>query len=131
MPFIQPSTIVSFLQIMMMLTLRMAALGCGVILKVTTQTGGFIGPTRKLLILDLVLIIPLDQVCIFALPLLGACPYKQIVQIKQKEPLASTDDTLFDLLYREKKSLRHVAMVAKNLDDNKAKKSLKSLFALF
>ena len=40
------------------------------------------------------------------------------------------DDTLFDLLYRGK-SLRHVAMVAKILDDNKPKKSLKSLFALF
>ena len=40
------------------------------------------------------------------------------------------DDTLFDLLYREK-SLRHVAMVAKILDDKKPKKSLKSLFALF
>ena len=40
------------------------------------------------------------------------------------------NDTLFDLLYREKKSLRHIAMVAKNLDDNKPKKSLKSLFAL-
>ena len=32
--------------------------------------------------------------------------------------------------YREEKSLRHVAMVAKFLDDNKPKKSLKSLFAL-
>ena len=41
------------------------------------------------------------------------------------------DDTLFDLLYREKKSLRHVAMVAKIWGDNKPKKSLKSLFALF
>ena len=40
-------------------------------------------------------------------------------QIKQKRPLASTDNTLFDLLYREKKSLRHVAVVAKNLDNNK------------
>ena len=40
------------------------------------------------------------------------------------------DDTLFDLLYREK-SLRHVAMVAKILDGNKPKKSLKSVFALF
>ena len=29
------------------------------------------------------------------------------------------DDTLFDLLYRETNSLRHVAVVAKNLDDNK------------
>ena len=35
---------------MTMLTLRMAILGCGVILKVTTYTGGFIGPIRKLLI---------------------------------------------------------------------------------
>ena len=34
-------------------------------------------------------------------------------------------------VYREEKSLRHVAMVAKVLDDNKPKKSLKSLFALF
>ena len=42
---------------MMILTLRMAALGYGVILKVTTFTGGFIGPTRKLLILDLALLI--------------------------------------------------------------------------
>ena len=41
---------------MMILTLRMA-LGSGVILKVTTFTGGFIGPTRKLLILDLALLI--------------------------------------------------------------------------
>ena len=32
---------------------------------------------------------------------------------------------------REDKSLRHVSMVAKFLDDNKPKKSLKSLFALF
>ena len=52
------------------------------------------------------------------------------VQIKQKRLLASMDDTLFDLLYREQ-SLRHVAMVAKILGDNKPKKSLKSLFALF
>ena len=41
------------------------------------------------------------------------------------------DETVFDLLYGEKKSLRHVAMVAKKVDDNKPKKSLKSLFALF
>ena len=34
-------------------------------------------------------------------------------------------------VYRKEKSLRHVAMVAKVLDDNKPKKSLKSLFALF
>ena len=34
-------------------------------------------------------------------------------------------------VYREEKLLRHVAMVAKVLDDNKPKKSLKSLFALF
>ena len=45
---------------MMTLTLGMATLGCEAILKVTTFTGGFIGPTRKLLILDLVLIILLD-----------------------------------------------------------------------
>ena len=32
---------------------------------------------------------------------------------------------------REEKSLRHVAMVSKFLDDNKPIKSLKSLFALF
>ena len=32
---------------------------------------------------------------------------------------------------REEKSLRHVAMVAKFLDDNRPIKSLKSLFALF
>ena len=32
---------------------------------------------------------------------------------------------------RKDKSLRHVSMVAKFLDDNKPKKSLKSLFALF
>ena len=36
-----------------------------------------------------------------------------------------------DVLNRKEKSLRHVAMVAKFLDDNKPKKSLKSLFALF
>ena len=45
---------------MMILALRMAALGGGAILKVTTYTEGFIGPTRKLLILNLVLIILLD-----------------------------------------------------------------------
>ena len=45
---------------MMILTLRMAALGSGVILKVTTYTEGFIGPTRQLLMLYLVLIILLD-----------------------------------------------------------------------
>ena len=33
--------------------------------------------------------------------------------------------------YGEEKSLRHVAMVAKFLDDNKPIMSLKSLFALF
>ena len=33
--------------------------------------------------------------------------------------------------YREEKSLRHVAVVAKVLDDHKAKTSLKSLFAPF
>ena len=32
---------------------------------------------------------------------------------------------------REEKSLRHITMVAKFLDDNKPLKSLKSLFALF
>ena len=32
---------------------------------------------------------------------------------------------------REEKSLRHITMVAKFLDDNKPVKSLKSLFALF
>ena len=32
---------------------------------------------------------------------------------------------------REENSLSHVSMVAKFLDDNKPKKSLKSLFALF
>ena len=32
---------------------------------------------------------------------------------------------------RVEKSLRHVAMAAKFLDDNKPRKSLKSLFALF
>ena len=84
MPFIQPSIIVSFSQIMTILTLRMAALGCGVILKVTTQTGGFIGPTRKLLILDLVLIIPLDQVCIFAFPPLGAYQQENINKLNEK-----------------------------------------------
>ena len=40
------------------------------------------------------------------------------------------DDTLFDLLYREK-LLRHVVIIAKILNDNKPKKSLKNLFALF
>ena len=38
---------------------------------------------------------------------------------------------LISLGYWEEKSLCHVAMVAKFLDDNKAIKSLKSLFALF
>ena len=33
--------------------------------------------------------------------------------------------------YREEKSLRHVAMVAKFSDDNKSKRHLKSGFALF
>ena len=37
----------------------------------------------------------------------------------------------FEQAYREEKSLRHVAMVAKFLDDNKPIKSLKKLFALF
>ena len=35
------------------------------------------------------------------------------------------------LVYREEKSLRHIAMVAKFLDDNKPKRPLKSGFALF
>ena len=35
------------------------------------------------------------------------------------------------MLNREEKSLRHVAMVAKFLDDNKPKSHLKSKFALF
>ena len=34
-------------------------------------------------------------------------------------------------VHREEKSLRHVAMVAKCLDDNKPIKSLKSPFAIF
>ena len=38
---------------------------------------------------------------------------------------------LFDSFNREEKSLRHVALVETFLDDNKPKKSLKSLFALF
>ena len=65
-----------------MLTLRMAALGCGAILKVTI--GSFIGPTYKLLILGLVLIIPLDQVCIFALPLLGAYQQENMYKLNKK-----------------------------------------------
>ena len=39
--------------------------------------------------------------------------------------------TIKHKLNREEKSLHHVAMVAKFLDDNKLIKSLKSLFALF
>ena len=39
--------------------------------------------------------------------------------------------TIKHKLNREEKSLHHVAMVAKFLDDNKPIKSLKSLFALF
>ena len=35
------------------------------------------------------------------------------------------------MCYREEKSLPHVAMVAKFLDDDKPTKSLKSEFALF
>ena len=35
------------------------------------------------------------------------------------------------LVYREEESLRHIAMVAKFLDDNKPKHLLKSGFALF
>ena len=69
---------------MMILTLRMAALGYGVILKVTTFTGGFIGPTRKLLILGLVLIILLDQVCIFALPLLVTYKQQNMYKLDKK-----------------------------------------------
>ena len=69
---------------MMMLTLRMAALGRGAILKVTTYTGGFIGPTRKLLILDLVLIILLDKVCIFAFPPLGAYQQENMYKLNKK-----------------------------------------------
>ena len=69
---------------MMILTLRMAALGSGVILKVTTFTGGFIGPTRKLLILGLVLIILLDQVCIFALPLLVTYKQQNMYKLDKK-----------------------------------------------
>ena len=38
---------------------------------------------------------------------------------------------LFDSFNREEKSLRQVAMVETFLNDNKPKKSLKSLFALF
>ena len=67
---------------MMILTLRMAVLGCGAILKVTI--GSFIGPTRKLLIQHLVLIILLDQVCIFALPLLGAYKQENINKLNEK-----------------------------------------------
>ena len=39
--------------------------------------------------------------------------------------------TIMHKLNREEKSLHHVAVVAKFLDDNKLIKSLKSLFALF
>ena len=35
------------------------------------------------------------------------------------------------IYYRKRKSLRHVAMVPKCLDDNKPKINLKSKFALF
>ena len=64
---------------MMILALRMAA-----ILKVTTYTEGFIGPTRKLLILGLVLIILLDQVCIFALPLLVTYKQENMYKLDKK-----------------------------------------------
>ena len=83
---------------MTMLTLRMAALECGAILKETTYTGGFISPTRKLLILGLVLIILLDKVCIFALPLLVAYKQENMYKLNKIRPQASTDDTLFELL---------------------------------
>ena len=42
----------------------------------------------------------------------------------EKAPLIRKDD-------REEKSLCHVSMVVEFLDDNKPKKSLKRLFALF
>ena len=42
----------------------------------------------------------------------------------EKAPLIRKDD-------REEKSLRHVSMVAKFVDDNELIKSLKSLFSLF
>ena len=42
-----------------------------------------------------------------------------------------SDDFLVQMAYRQEKSLRHVAMVAKFLDDNKPKRHLKSGFALF
>ena len=61
----------------------------------------------------------------FCIPSIRRISARKHQQIKRKRPLASTDDTLFDLLYREKTSLRHVAMVAKNLDANKAKSHLK------
>ena len=69
---------------MMILALRMAALGGGAILKVTTYTEGFIGPTRKLLILGLVLIVLLDQVCIFALPLLVTYKQQNMYKLDKK-----------------------------------------------
>ena len=40
-------------------------------------------------------------------------------------------DLLVQIAYGEEKSLRHVAMVAKFLDDNKPKHHLKSGLALF
>ena len=43
----------------------------------------------------------------------------------------SVDNLKEEAVIVEEKSLRHVAMVAKFLDDNKSKKSLKSLSALF
>ena len=44
---------------------------------------------------------------------------------------AATGNTAAFAVCREKKSLRHVAMVAKFLNDNKPKRHLKSGFALF
>ena len=38
---------------------------------------------------------------------------------------------IMNKVYREEKSLRHVAIEAKFLDDNKSKRQLKSGFALF
>ena len=48
------------------------------------------------------------------------CTLKNLQQFRADEPE-----------YREEKSLRHVAMVAKFLDDNKPKRHLKSGFTLF
>ena len=46
-------------------------------------------------------------------------------------PLSWGENALIFSLNQEEKSLRHVAMVAKFLDDNKPKIHLKSKFALF